>query len=47
MMDHFVYHQGGVDELESRQRKEREAQAAAMASVDNLGLTDILGGLDG
>ncbi len=47
MMNHFVYGMGGVDELESRQRKEREAQAAAMASVDNLGLTDILGGLDG
>jgi len=47
MMSHFVFGMGGVDELESRQRKEREAQAAAMASIDNLGLTDILGGLDG
>ena len=48
VMSQFVYgQQGGVDELETRQAQERAAQAAAMASIDNLGLTDILGGLDG
>ena len=48
VMSQFVYgQQGGVDELETRQAQERAAQAAAMASIDKLGLTDILGVLDG
>lgn len=50
MMFHFVYgaDQGaGLGELESRQRQEQEAHAAAMQAIDNIGLTDILGGLDG
>jgi hypothetical protein len=48
VMSQFVYgQQGGVDELETRRAQENAAQAAAMASIDNLGLTDILGGLDG
>jgi hypothetical protein len=51
LMYHFIYggidHSSGLAELESRKRQEQEAQAAAMESVNNLGLTDILGGLDG
>lgn len=39
--------QGGVAELETKRQQEAAAQEAAMASLDNLGLTDILGGLDG
>jgi hypothetical protein len=43
----FVYHPEGVEELESRQAQKQMAQAAAVQSLDNLGLQDILGGLDG
>lgn len=50
LMYHFVYGPGGGEglaELESRQRQEQEAHAAAMQNIDNIGLPDILGGLDG
>jgi hypothetical protein len=48
MMYHFVYGLGeGVAEMESKKRQEQEAHAAAMARMQNVGMTDILGGLDG
>lgn len=50
LMYHFVYggqEQAGLAELESKQRREQEAHAAAMERVMNIGMTDILGGLDG
>ena len=37
----------GVAEMESKKRQEQEAHAAAMARMQNVGMTDILGGLDG
>jgi hypothetical protein len=37
----------GVRELEDRRQREIEAHELAMSKVNNLGLTDILGGLDG
>lgn len=47
-MYHFVYGASeGVAELETRERQKQEAHAAAMQAIDNMGLTDILGGLDG
>ena len=47
-MYHFVYGQGeGLAELASKQRQQQEAHAAAMARLDNMGMRDILGGLDG
>lgn len=47
-MYHFVYGSSeGVAELETRERQKQEAHAAAMQAIDNMGLTDILGGLDG
>lgn len=49
-MFHHIYGSGrgeGLAELESRKRQEQEAHAAAMQSIDNMGLPDILGGLDG
>jgi hypothetical protein len=39
--------QEGVNALSEQQQREAEAHAAAMSSLDHLGLTDILGGLDG
>ena len=48
LMYHFVYGQGeGLAELASKQRQQQEAHAAAMARMDNMGMRDILGGLDG
>ena len=48
LMYHYVYGAGeGLAELESKRRREQEAHAAAMQSIDNIGMTDILGGLDG
>jgi hypothetical protein len=48
MMYHFVYGLGeGLGEMESKRRQQQEAHAAAMARIDNLGMVDILGGLDG
>ena len=47
MMAQFIYGQQGVEALEDRKRQEAMATEAAMQSVNNLGLTDILGGLDG
>ena len=48
LMYHFVYGQGeGLAELASKQRQQQEAHAAAMARLDNMGMRDILGGLDG
>jgi hypothetical protein len=49
MMFHFVYggNQEGLAELASKKRQEQEAAAAAMERVMNIGMTDILGGLDG
>ena len=47
IMSQFVYGQGGVDELETRREQEMAASAMAMQGIDNMGLTDILGGLDG
>ena len=48
LMHHFIYGPaGGLAELESKKRQEQEAHAAAMQAIDNIGLTDILGGLDG
>src|SRR5208282_3469329 len=45
---HFIYGGGeGLAELETEKRRRQEAHAAAMQAVDNLGLPDILGGLDG
>jgi hypothetical protein len=39
--------QAGVEALKTNREQEAAAQAAALQSLDNLGLTDILGGLDG
>lgn len=49
MMYHFVYgpQREALAELETRKRQEQEASAAAMSSINNLGMRDILGGLDG
>lgn len=48
MAYHFIYGAGeGLAELESRKRQQQDAHAAAMQAVDNIGMTDILGGLDG
>jgi hypothetical protein len=50
MMYHFIYGADrgeGLAELETRKRQEQEAHAAAMQEIDNIGLPDILGGLDG
>jgi hypothetical protein len=50
LMYHFIYgadRDQGIAEMESKQRAEQEAHAKAMEAVNNLGLTDILGGLDG
>lgn len=49
IMSQFVFgqQQGGVDELETRRQQEAAATAAAYQNIDNMGLTDILGGLDG
>lgn len=48
-MYHHIFGQAGegMAELESRQRQEQEAHAAAMDRINSLGMTDILGGLDG
>lgn len=43
----FVYGFGGVSALEEQRRREMEAQNLALSKIDTLGLTDILGGLDG
>ena len=47
IMSQFVFGQQGVNELEERRSQEMAAHRAAMASIDTMGLTDILGGLDG
>jgi len=49
IMSQFVFgqQQGGVDELETRRQQEAAATAAAYQQIDNIGLTDILGGLEG
>ena len=51
MMAHFVYggmeRDAGIAAMEEKKRKEREAHDAAMRNIGSLGLTDILGGLDG
>lgn len=49
-MFYHVYGAGrgeGLAELESRKRQEQEAHALAMQAIDNMGLPDVLGGLDG
>jgi hypothetical protein len=48
LMYHFVYGpQEGLAEMETKRRREQEAHAAAMQRIDNIGLVDMLGGLDG
>lgn len=49
MMYHFVYgaNNEGLAELESQKRQRQEAHAAAMDRIMNIGMADILGGLDG
>lgn len=47
IISQFVYGYGGVSAIEEQRIKEMEAQQAAMAKIDTMGLTDILGGLDG
>jgi len=47
IMAQFVYGQQGVDALEEQTQMERAASEAALQAVDTMGLTDILGGLDG
>lgn len=49
VMAQFVFgqQQGGADELEARKRQAEAAAAAAYQNIDTMGLTDILGGLDG
>lgn len=50
LMFHFVHGAdmgAGLAELDSQKRREQEAQAAAMQALENMGLPDILGGLDG
>lgn len=48
IMSQFVYgQQGGGEELDQRRQQEQAAHETAMASADTIGMTDILGGLEG
>jgi hypothetical protein len=47
MFNHIYGQQQGVDELKTRKEQEQAAHDSAMHKMDNMGLTDILGGLDG
>ena len=44
---HIYGQMGGMEEVETQATQEEMAHAKAMERVNNLGLTDILGGLDG